>query len=101
MGFLRRKREEPTAVPDWAALFTPDEYKAFLDVVKAELGKGGEQYTMGDGFVRVARPGSSSNQLYWWHEGHVTHLPVNPEGDRIAFIPPDEFVALLNTLAAP
>ena len=54
MGFLRRKRDEPGAVPEWAAFFTPDEYKAFLDVVRAELGKGGEQYTIGDGFVRVA-----------------------------------------------
>ena len=46
-------------------------------------------------------PGSISNQLYWWHDGHVVHLPVNVDGNRIAFVPPDEFVALLNTLAAP
>jgi hypothetical protein len=46
-------------------------------------------------------PGSISNQLYWWHDGNVVHLPVNADGNRIAFAPPDEFVALLNTLAAP
>jgi hypothetical protein len=46
-------------------------------------------------------PGSISNQLYWWHDGTVVHLPLSVQGDKIAFTPPDEFVALLNTLAAP
>jgi hypothetical protein len=46
-------------------------------------------------------PGSISNQLYWWHDGQVVHLPISAQGDRIDFMPPEEFVALLNTLAAP
>ena len=53
MGFMRRLRGDASAVPEWAAFFTPDEYTAFLDVVKAELDKGGARYTIGDGFVRV------------------------------------------------
>jgi hypothetical protein len=46
-------------------------------------------------------PGSISNQLYWWRDGQVVHLPLIAQGNRIDFMPPDEFVALLNTLAAP
>ena len=46
-------------------------------------------------------PGSISNQLYWWHDGQVVHLPISAQGNRIDFMPPEEFVALLNTLAAP
>ena len=46
-------------------------------------------------------PGSISDQLYWWHDGEVVHLPVRAQGNSIDFMPPEEFVALLNTLAAP
>jgi hypothetical protein len=46
-------------------------------------------------------PGSISNQLYWWHEGQVVHLPVSSQGDNIAFTPPDEFMAFLDTLGTP
>jgi hypothetical protein len=53
MGFLRRLRGDQSEVPEWAAFFTTDEYKAFLDVVRAELDKDGAQYTIGDGFVRL------------------------------------------------
>jgi hypothetical protein len=46
-------------------------------------------------------PGSISDQLYWWHDGEVVHLPVRAQGKSIDFMPPDTFVALLNTLPAP
>jgi hypothetical protein len=46
-------------------------------------------------------PGSISDQLYWWHDGEVVHLPVRAQGEKIAFTPPDAFVEFLNTLAAP
>jgi hypothetical protein len=49
----------------------------------------------------VDGPGSISNQLYWWHEGTVIHLPVRLDRKAIAFTPPDEYVEFLNTLAAP
>ena len=80
MGFLRRKREEPADVPDWAAFFSPDEYKAFLDVVKAELGKGGEQYTIGDGFVRVA---GSDGELGLSNLAQVAHVTERKEWPQL------------------
>ncbi len=80
MGFLRRKREEPRAVPDWAAFFTPDEYKAFLDVVKAELDKGGEPYTIGDGFVRVA---GSDGELGLSNLAQVAHVTERNEWPQL------------------
>ena len=46
-------------------------------------------------------PGSISDQLYWWHDGEVVHLPVRAQGKSIDFMPPDEFVELLNTLPEP
>lgn len=46
-------------------------------------------------------PGSISDQLYWWHDGEVVHLPVRAQGKSIDFMPPEAFVALLNTLPAP
>ena len=82
MGFLRRKREEPTAVPDWAAFFTPDEYKAFLEVVMAELGKGGAQYTLGDGFVRVA---GSDGELGLSNLAQVAHVTERNEWPQLVF----------------
>jgi hypothetical protein len=56
MGFLRRLRGEPPAKPDRPAFFTADEYRAFLDVVRAELDRTGASYTIGDGLVRLAGP---------------------------------------------
>ena len=48
----------------------------------------------------VDGPGSISDQLYWWHDGEVVHLPVRAQGKSIDFMPPEAFVALLNSLAA-
>jgi hypothetical protein len=46
-------------------------------------------------------PGSISPGLYWWREGSVTLLPSSFDGKKIDFVPPDDFVQVLNTLAAP
>jgi hypothetical protein len=46
-------------------------------------------------------PGSISPGLYWWREGSVTLLPSSFDGKKVDFAPPDEFVELLNGLAAP
>lgn len=46
-------------------------------------------------------PGSISDQLYWWRGGEFVHLPHTATGNNINFVPPDDFVALLNGLAEP
>jgi hypothetical protein len=46
-------------------------------------------------------PGSISNQLYWWRNGEVVHLPIAPNRKGFDFSPPDDFVALLNRLEEP
>jgi hypothetical protein len=46
-------------------------------------------------------PGSISDQLYWWRGGEFVHLPHSTIGKNINFVPPDDFVALLNGLAEP
>jgi hypothetical protein len=45
-------------------------------------------------------PGSISDQPYWWHDGTIVQIPHREEGKRIAVYPPDEFVALLETVVA-
>ena len=45
-------------------------------------------------------PGSISPNLYWWHDGAMTHLPARAEGTRVHFFPPDAFVEVLNGLPA-
>ncbi len=79
MGFLRRKRAEPAAVPEWATFFSADEYNAFLDVVKTELGKGGAQYTIGDGFVRVTWSAGELGLSNLAQLAHVTERSAWPE----------------------
>ena len=46
-------------------------------------------------------PGSISDQLYWWRGGEFVHLPHSISGKGINFVPPDDFVAVLNGLAEP
>jgi hypothetical protein len=52
--------------------------------------------------VRLYRdgPGSISDQPYWWHEGTLVQIPHREDGRNIAVYPPDEFVALLETVVA-
>lgn len=47
-------------------------------------------------------PGSISNQLYWWRDGDLVHLPIaaNRKGG-FDFAPPEEFIQLLNSLVEP
>jgi hypothetical protein len=46
-------------------------------------------------------PGSITNQLYWWHDDDLIHLPITPNKKDFDFAPPDAFVELLNGLAPP
>ncbi len=54
--------------------------------------------------VRIARhgfdtgPGSITPDVFWWHAGTLTALPVGEEGRDVAFDPPAGFVALLESL---
>lgn len=43
-------------------------------------------------------PGSLTQTLFWWH-GALTVLPAVVDGGKVQFVPPDEFVELLNSLA--
>lgn len=43
-------------------------------------------------------PGSISDQLYWWREGAIVQIPHELRGRDISVYPPDEFVALLESL---
>lgn len=45
-------------------------------------------------------PGSISDQPYWWHAGALVQIPHRQDGRNIAVYPPDEFVALLETVLA-
>ena len=45
-------------------------------------------------------PGSISDQPYWWHEGALVQIPHREDGRNIAVYPPDEFVALLESVLA-
>lgn len=45
-------------------------------------------------------PGSISDQLYWWREGAIVQIPHELRGRDISVYPPDEFVALLESLPA-
>jgi hypothetical protein len=43
-------------------------------------------------------PGSISPELYWWHQGTLTHIPTGEHEGKRSVIPPDSFVELLNSL---
>jgi hypothetical protein len=43
-------------------------------------------------------PGSVSNNLFWYKDGHFENLPYKIEDRKLQFFPPDSFVDLLNTL---
>jgi len=46
-------------------------------------------------------PGSISPSIYWWRPGGSLTLLPSETGRRPTFMPPDEFMEMLNTLAAP
>lgn len=43
-------------------------------------------------------PGSISNNLFWYKDGHFENLPYKLEDKKLQFRPPDNFVEILNTL---
>ena len=50
----------------------------------------------------VDGPGSITPELYWWRRGKLERLPVRVDAERaLHFVPPDEFVKMLNQLAQP
>jgi hypothetical protein len=46
-------------------------------------------------------PGSISPGLYWWRGDNVKLLPAQFDGRSVQFIPPDDFVQVLNGLEPP
>ncbi len=46
-------------------------------------------------------PGSISPELFWYRNGKFTRLPYRLSSKELSFIPPDEFVDLLNKLPKP
>lgn len=45
-------------------------------------------------------PGSISAELFWWRRGRLTLLPIDSSVQPMQIKPPDDFVELLNRLAA-
>lgn len=43
-------------------------------------------------------PGSISNNLFWYKDGHFENLPYEIQDNNLQFFPPEKFVELLNTL---
>ena len=60
----------------------------------------GGMAAMADGAFK-AGPGSISPAVFWWHHGALTWIPVSVGRKGIDIAPPDAFVELLNSLAAP
>ena len=73
------------------AAYAIDDLK-ILQVVPAMLGSNRRIFNDG--------PGSISPELYWWHRGAFVHIPTGEKDGRPTVTPPDEFVQLLNSLAA-
>jgi hypothetical protein len=46
-------------------------------------------------------PGSIARDLFWWHGGALTPIPVTFDGKKAAMYPPDAFMERLNQLAEP
>jgi hypothetical protein len=45
-------------------------------------------------------PGSISNNIFWYKDGHYENLPYKIEENKIQFHPPENFVDLLNNLGS-
>src|SRR4051812_17239886 len=46
-------------------------------------------------------PGSIARDLFWWHGGALTTLPVHVDGRSTSFHPPDAFLERIKTLEEP
>ena len=66
MGFLRRVfgGGEGGPVPDWAAYFSPAEYRAFIDAVTNDLRRRGLSVELGDGVALVQPPDGGEPQQF-------------------------------------
>jgi len=64
-----------------------------LEVVKAINGMIPAVYGMNQ-----EGPGSLSNNIFWYFDNKFTQLPYKLENDKLQFIPPDNFVEILNKL---
>ncbi|MBI3097822.1 MAG: hypothetical protein HYY93_06185 [Planctomycetes bacterium] len=73
-----------------AVLFHPIRDLSVLKAVEAML-------VVAAGMFREG-PGSVSPFLYWWQKEEWTLLPVEVQGEQVAFTPPPEFVELLEVL---
>jgi hypothetical protein len=65
MGFLRRVLgggDQP--VPEWAAFFSPGEYRAFMDAVDGDLRRRGFRVEYGDGVALAARGDDAEPQQF-------------------------------------
>jgi hypothetical protein len=43
-------------------------------------------------------PGSISDNIFWYKDGHYENLPYEIVDDKIQFYPPEGFVSMLNSL---
>jgi hypothetical protein len=48
--------------------------------------------------INIEGPGPVSNNLFWYKDGHFENLPYKLEEDKLQFIPPQNFVEMLNML---
>jgi len=45
-------------------------------------------------------PGSISNNLFWYNDGHFENLPYKIEDNKLQFFPPQNFAEMVKTLSA-
>jgi hypothetical protein len=72
----------------------------FLPIVDVSIAPTiGPLIALSDGLFKKG-PDSLSPNLYWWHDGSLTHLPGGVSERGVEFTPPDEFLEVLQSLAA-
>jgi hypothetical protein len=72
----------------------------FLPIVDVSVAPAiGPLFALSDGLFKKG-PDSLSPNLYWWHDGSLTHLPGGVSERGVEFTPPDEFLDVLQSLAA-
>jgi hypothetical protein len=72
----------------------------FLPIVDVSVAPAiGPLIALSDGLFKKG-PDSLSPNLYWWHDGSLTHLPGGVSERGVEFTPPDEFLDVLQSLAA-
>lgn len=72
----------------------------FLPIVDVSVAPAvGPLIALSDGLFKKG-PDSLSPNLYWWHDGSLTYLPGGVSERGVEFTPPDEFLNVLQSLAA-